>query len=279
MMKKLLMLNLFLIGFFTGRAQIVELDKEITDSVSWFTSVINSSDIVFYLANGDCSIYDENLDFIKSISSSSFGENCNIEDVSKNIFLKDGTYEVTVGYILRKDSIFDDSGNFNYERKIYGYKVCNESGNTLFDFGEYNPIYYSLAGTEGIYAKKLLTKKEMRDSGTGNYYYYFKVYTLPNFTPYNPFCQGNENSTKSVTKNMDRKIKLYPNPTKGNITIEYKLDGVSLQPMEIMTIGGKLMERVLLNPMETQVKVNTGKYSPGVYVYRIGETTGKFTVR
>ena len=95
--------------------------------------------------------------------------------------------------------------------------------------------------------------------------YYTKVYNL----------SGNSSVT-SVQQNTNTS-KLYPNPAKHSVTLEYNIQG-QMQEMQIVDIQGKIVATYLLAPSQKQVKINTSNYKKGVYIYRYGNNSGKFIV-
>ena len=117
-----------------------------------------------------------------------------------------------------------------------------------------------------ILGNKLVIKcyKYDRDDASKRY---TKIYTLANSV------------TSGITQvQQQNQPKLYPNPAKQSVTVEYDIQG-QMQKMQIMDMQGRVVADYLLDPSQQQIKINTSDYKKGVYVYRYGNHSGKFIVR
>ena len=85
------------------------------------------------------------------------------------------------------------------------------------------------------------------------------------------------NSSATSPVQQQNPSKLYPNPARQSVTLEYDIQG-QMQEMQIVDINVRVVANYLLNPSQKQVKINTSNYKKGFYIYRYGNTSGKFVV-
>lgn len=158
--------------------------------------------------------------------------------LSKNIFTLSGKYE----FIL---------ATYNSVTSRNEFKLYNEDGQLLFDFGEYVPVI--------VKGNKLIA---YCSNSTG---YQVKIYNVAGTIGLN------------AVENVNNKFFAYPNPASSIITIKYSVSG--MQEMFIRDINGRVIENILLDPAQGEVGLNVSGYSKGVYLYSYGTSTGKFVVQ
>ena len=85
---------------------------------------------------------------------------------------------------------------------------------------------------------------------------------------YDPTCSF----TKTIIKikrnfevvNLEPSLKIYPNPTHGNLTIELSEKSGNIY---ITDINGRILDRLLVNDVE-QIKTDIQKYPTGIYLVK-----------
>lgn len=157
--------------------------------------------------------------------------------LSKNVFTLSGKYEFVIGA-------------YNSTTSRYNFKLYNEDGQFLFDFGEYQPYYIKGNNLFALY------------SSSG---YHIKIYNVV----------GNVNMVEADMNN--NKLLVYPNPASSMINIQYSIHG--MQEMAIMDINGRVIENILLDPGKKEIVLNVSGWAKGVYIYSYGNSTGKFMVQ
>lgn len=153
-------------------------------------------------------------------------------------------------------------------------RIYNEAGNLLFSqdsiYINANDIFgvgneYFVSYTPSGY-KMILIKMNV-----GN-----QVYSLPGFLP----CQDCTNSvvTSLVTENNGNKsgnISNYPNPNKGETTIEYTLpQGTTTADLVIYNLTGQELKRYKVTNAFHDILISTNELDAGTYYYQIQTTTG-----
>jgi len=68
---------------------------------------------------------------------------------------------------------------------------------------------------------------------------------------------------------IERKIKLFPNPTSGDVTVEYTLNGIKSGLLEIYDMPGKLIRTIEMNPRDTQILFSMADHPPGIYTIKV----------
>ena len=204
--------------------------------------------------NGILKIYNQNFECIKSIRLVS----ANLNDggimvfcLTKNIFTSNNKYE----FILRK-WWYNSEGEYFESNGIY-----NEDGNLLYNIkGESGANYDGdIQSCPYIIGNKLVIK-----TPTGS-----QIFTL------HKSVNNPHSAISSVQQNNPSR--LYPNPARQSVTLEYNIKGY-MQEMQIVNMQGKVVANYLLDPSQKQVKINTSNYKKGVYIYRYGNNSGKFVV-
>ena len=62
------------------------------------------------------------------------------------------------------------------------------------------------------------------------------------------------------------KLQVYPNPSTGFVTLEYKLDSEAQGVIEVKDISGKTIHSVSTNGKQNQLTIVTEKWQKGVYI-------------
>lgn len=182
-------------------------------------------------------IYNENCIWEKRVSGlPTFSY---IVYLSKNIFTLSGKYEFVLAI-------------YNSVTSSSEYKLYNEDGQFVFDFG----VYYPAA----IKNNKLITYSTITGVSP-----YVKIYNIAGSIGLN------------AAENVNNKFCAYPNPASYMINIKYSVS--RMQEMVIRDISGKVIENVLLDPAQGETGLNVSGYSKGVYLYSYGDLTGKFIVQ
>lgn len=209
---------------------------------SLFPTQYNTNNIVFCPNRNTLNIYDEDLILVKTINNlPTFSM---VSSLSKNLFTLSGKYEVVL-------SIMNSSTN-KTEFKLY-----NEDGQLLFDFGEWHP--------SKIINNKLFASLSVQ-AGDGTYYYNIKIYSLPG------------QLSSSIETNVDNyKSIAFPNPTESLININYSIN--KIEEMQIIDLNGNIIENLLLDPSLKIVNINVSNYPKGIYIYKLGNYNGKFIVK
>ena len=158
--------------------------------------------------------------------------------LSKNLFTLSGKYEFVLMIL-------------NTTTNKYEYKLYNEDGQLVFDFGSYSPASFK--------GNKLIAYYSSSNV------YQVKIYNVAGTIGLNAVENGNN------------KFCAYPNPASSLITIKYSVSG--MQEMIIRDINGRVIENVLLDPTQVEIGLNVSGYAKGVYIYSYGTSTGKFVVQ
>ncbi len=87
--------------------------------------------------------------------------------------------------------------------------------------------------------------------------------------------------TASIASEQARNstLRVYPNPAKDNINIEYDNTSGAPDYLTIFDINGKVINNIPLEASSNILTLNISGYSPGVYIYRLNDESGKFIVR
>ena len=245
-------------------------------------------------------IYDNNLNTIKKVNNLEISldhDMLNVFCVAKNLFTTSGKYEFVANVITGQDSTLTynleyagydeqtgepitDTVWFYFYDYSYGYGIYNEDGQLLFDLGyfsesddnewfnpfvKFNKLFVSVDTYDDKKKSGKTPVKEMYDE---NDHYYTKVYNLT----------GNNTSSVTSVQQDVNSSKLYPNPARNSVTLEYNIQG-QMQEMQIVDMQGRVVASYLLDPSQKQVKINTSNYKKGVYVYRYGNNSGKFIIK
>ena len=197
-------------------------------------------------------IYNDDFECIKLIKLYSNATEVVIHNVfclTKGVFTNQNKYEfVTHGYYKIGEENFDFAG------------IYNEDGECLYSFDDFskNPNPF------------IVDNKLVINSHDNNGDVYAKIFTL---------AHSIHNQPNAISQiQQQNSSKLYPNPARNSVTLEYDIQG-QMQEMQIVDINGRVIANYLLDPSQKQVKINTFNYKKGVYVYRYGNNSGKFVVK
>lgn len=81
------------------------------------------------------------------------------------------------------------------------------------------------------------------------------------------------NSTLSTNNlNTISDLKIYPNPTKGNITIS-NVQNVELKPIEIYSVLGKLIKQIPVDQNSNKINLNLTDLNTGLYLLKLQDNT------
>ena len=81
-------------------------------------------------------------------------------------------------------------------------------------------------------------------------------------------------TTELQASTKEQQIKIYPNPTNGNITIEFTLPEKQKALLKIYNSKGELFRKFIVAENENQKNIDTSKWAKGVY-YCVVEQKGK----
>ncbi len=104
-----------------------------------------------------------------------------------------------------------------------------------------------------------------------------------NITPFNDrkigtFTFTYNSSTLSSTQNAINAIKIYPNPTKGGITIS-NIRNVELSSIEVYNVLGKLVKQIEVNNAPDRLNANLTHLNRGVYLLNLKASDGANTTQ
>ena len=91
--------------------------------------------------------------------------------------------------------------------------------------------------------------------------------------PSNEECVGND--TNSINE-LQNDIKIYPNPTKGELIISMDNEQLTIDNVTIYDIMGKTINNYQLSILNSQLKLDVSHLPAGMYYLRIGDKTVKF---
>lgn len=240
-MKKTILIISFLVISTCAKSQITQ-----TNNFNSYRTLLamsyNTKSMAFAPNCNSVEIYNEDFVWEKIITGLPTFEGIYL--VSKNLFTISGKYDLILG--------IKNSSTNKTEFKLY-----NEDGQFLFDFGLWQPYHVS--------RNKLLTYLPVFP-GDGTYYNDIKIYSLPG--QLNAPIGPNVNTPKSIA---------FPNPADNFINISYSVN--KMEEIQIIDIKGNIIENILLDPSLSTININTSSYPKGMYIYKIGNTNGKFIVK
>ena len=220
----------------------------------------------FEYEDGDLTfkIYNTDLEELKSIDFSYLLNAVTGEDidkgfypyfkfVGKNIFTNSGKYE----FLLIADKvsgIYDEDGNKIYALPDVIYRDDNDYEHPFITDGKLFIHAYDTIGYYEEYDEPMVVTVT-------------KSYNL-----------AGSNASSITAVQQQNPTRLYPNPAKHSVILEYNIQG-QMQEMQIVNTQGRVVASYLLDPSQKQVKINTSNYKKGVYIYRYGNNSGKFTVQ
>lgn len=239
-MKRIILIIALLVISAGVRAQITQISN--INSYNVLHVTYNTKSMAFTPDHNTIEIYSKDFLWEKRISNLPTFDN--IHWFTKNLFTLSGKYE----FVLNIK---------NASTNKMEYKLYNEDGQLLYDFGEWQPGFST---TNKLFAYLLIAP------GDGTYYYNIKVYSLQGFVnvPENP----NINISKSIA---------FPNPADNFININYSIN--KIEEMQIIDIKGSVIENILLDPSLNTININTSNYTKGMYIYKLKGTNGKFIVK
>ncbi|WP_298497986.1 spondin domain-containing protein [uncultured Algibacter sp.] len=83
-------------------------------------------------------------------------------------------------------------------------------------------------------------------------------------------------STNNLNKITD--LKIYPNPTKGNITI-LNVQNVELKPIEIYSVLGKLIKQIPVDQNSNKINLNLTDLNTGLYLLKLQDNTNTYNTQ
>jgi Secretion system C-terminal sorting domain len=83
-------------------------------------------------------------------------------------------------------------------------------------------------------------------------------------------------NTRSGTSENSTKAKIYPNPATNEIVIE---DLQEAKAIKIFDVTGNFKEQIIVGEESTMLKVNTTKYTNGMYLIQIQNNVGEITTQ
>ncbi|MFA5542114.1 MAG: T9SS type A sorting domain-containing protein [Bacteroidales bacterium] len=217
-------------------------------------SIWNTNCIYYAPDSNTLKIFDENFVLEKTISNLPTFSSVGL--MSKNLFSLNNKYDFML-------TIRNATTN-TYECKLY-----NEDKQLLFNFGELSPwmIFVNNFGELSpwiVVNNKLFANK--LEVVNNHYNYTTKIYNLP----------GQLNSSSELIVNTSNSF-AFPNPSENVININYNTN--KMEEMHIIDLNGNIIENYLLDPSLKTIQINVSNYSKGIYIYRLGDTTGKFIVK
>lgn len=240
-MKKLLLFVSIVILSVSLNAQ--DLLKEINDGKGLLMQVANSSDYYLAKKDGTVEIYDSNFDLKKTYSNLPAFEY--LSNVSYNYFTMRNEYE----FILKRKR---NDGTYRYELYV------GDTNMYMFNFEGYSPLHYQ----NKFVAYKQVINEEI--DGSTSITYDYRIYSIG----------GILNKSKEVKQQASN---VYPNPAQYIVNIDYSID--TMKEMVIYDTSGKAIEYILLDPFQTTYQIDISKYNTGNYIFKYGDTSGKFIVK
>lgn len=150
--------------------------------------------------------------------------------------------------------------------------IFNEDGELLKDFG----VTYPLLAGEAVSWKPSLFKigtnyffslvRQIQINSTG--YRNTEIYSLPGTAIIN-------SESSQVAENN---AKPFPNPSKTEIYLPYKLKQGDTSNLYIYNENGKLVTEKKVDYVFDKVILDVSNYKKGIYIYKINDITNKFTV-
>ena len=205
------------------------------------TSNFNTYCIYYAPDSNTLKIFNENFVLEKTISNlPTFSY---VGYMSKNLFSLNNKYDFLLLII-------------NTTTNTYEWKLYNEDKQLLFNFGEWMPFFF-------VKNKLFAYKTEYVNNHLN---YTTKIYNLP----------GQLNSSSELIVNKSNSF-AFPNPAENVININYNTN--KMEEMHIIDLNGNIIENYLLDPSLKTIQINVSNYSKGIYIYRLGDTTGKFIVK
>ena len=234
----------YLVIAFISLSICVNAQITLTNTINSYSMVTTSNfntNCIYYAPDSNTlKIFDENFVLEKTISNlPTFSQ---VHYMSKNLFSLNNKYDFLLKII-------------NTTTNTYEWKLYNEDKQLLFNFGEWLPLFF-------VKNKLFAYKTEFVNN---HYNYTTKIYNLP----------GQLNSSELIVNKSNSFA--FPNPAENVININYNTN--KMEEMHIIDLNGNIIENYLLDPSLKTIQINVSNYSKGIYIYRLGDTTGKFIVK
>jgi len=208
------------------------------------------------------SIYNSDCSFRKRINfGTDYKSMYNIYFVSRYIFNNDDKIE----YLK---VVPEDGCNY--------FRVINEDGQIIYDFGETSYSFYNASGNATQWNPQLYQED-------GRYYLLFHRQTNINGRINNsyekwalPGKTSNTNVNKVQAENGMNSP--YPNPSNSEIILPYSLNNGETSTMSIFNINGQLMDERQIDYVFDKIILDVSNYESGIYFYKVKNQTNKFIV-
>ena len=172
--------------------------------------------------------------------------------VSKNIFNTDNKFEIMIGA---------QSSNFNFSNKLL---LINEDGVLLKDFNpdptigniNFNVYHDSLSNTN-----KLVVYNETRINNT--YQNHTEIYALP--------------TTVLAAKEIQAVSKLSAFPIPASTVLNISNPGTGAGKVQVFDASGKIVADQSFSGSDPKISIDVQHLPKGVYIYKIGNASAKFT--
>jgi hypothetical protein len=158
----------------------------------------------------------------------------------------------------------DDKVEFLVEQS-QKLRLINEDGDVLYDFGTTNDQSRwrsNLFIYEGKYYLSICRN-------TNNNTYATETYELPGTGDYSAIQSMNANPELTSP---------FPNPSRTEINLPYKLEPGETSIMYIYDVNGQLIVEKQIDSVFDRILLNVSNYKKGIYFYKVKDTTNKFIV-
>lgn len=152
-------------------------------------------------------------------------------------------------------------------RKILSanFKIISHRTGYVHDISTYN-----FTG-EILFGKVLKVYRNMNETRAEEFYFSYCIDELMSLN-------APRFEERDVQNNLNlNTLSVYPNPATDHINIGYELEQST--EITIYSMGGKIMDKVMLNADVNSTRIETTHYPIGMYIYKYGEHTGKFIVK
>jgi hypothetical protein len=171
----------------------------------------------------------------------------------KNFVLDEEIYESNLGGVTK--GFFNKKGKFDIIITSYNESnIYDESCNLLYKFQGRLELDF-----EACNIARLLPEKGYVFIRNGSITRVYKI-----------------DATSAIESNVASQNNAYPSPAKDIINIGYNIAGFALGTLVITDTSGKAVETILVSPSANTASVDITGYPVGVYLYAIGEQSGKF---
>lgn len=257
-MKKIILYISFLfLGLVSANAQI-NLEHTFTTDYGVTSFMTSTHGLMYYSADSSqVKVYNSDYSLYKTITlpGRPVGAYGLVYFFSDNLFDLDSGIEFQVAYL---------------KAPKVTYKIIDDDGTVLKDLGEDpysggswgNPFYVIGTGS----AVKLLrssyddVSNKMID----------EIYSLPGTAP------SNVNLLRSAT--LDQPA-AYPNPAVQIINIPYILEAGQTTTLIIYNQSGMQIEQKTIDSTFKEIRLNVSRYTPGLYLFKYNNMSGRFIVK